>query len=52
MRMQAAILFEQGRTRPYAQTQPLVVEEVELDGPGPGELLIEVAAAGLCPSDL
>jgi alcohol dehydrogenase len=52
MRMQAAILFEQGRTRPYAQTQPLVVEEVELDGPGPGELLIEVAAAGLCHSDL
>jgi alcohol dehydrogenase len=52
MRMQAAILFEQGRPRPYAATAPLVVEEVELDGPGPGEALIEVAAAGLCHSDL
>jgi alcohol dehydrogenase len=29
-----------------------VVEEVELDPPGPGEILIEVAAAGLCHSDL
>ena len=48
MRMKAAILFEQGRPRPYADTRPLVVEEVELDPPGPGEILIEVAAAGLC----
>src|SRR5690606_22800112 len=52
MRMKAAILFEQGRKRPYAETKPLVVEEVELEGPGPGEILIEVAAAGLCHSDL
>ncbi|MBJ7252494.1 MAG: zinc-dependent alcohol dehydrogenase family protein [Acetobacteraceae bacterium] len=52
MRMKAAILFEQGRPRPYADTRPLVVEEVELDPPGPGEVLIEVAAAGLCHSDL
>ncbi len=52
MRMQAAILFEQGKPRPYATSTPLVVEEVELDGPGPGEVLIEVAAAGLCHSDL
>ncbi len=52
MRMKAAILFEQGRPRPFAKTGPLAVEEVELDGPGPGELLIEIAAAGLCHSDL
>ena len=52
MRMKAAILFEQGLPRPYADTRPLVVEEVELDPPGPGEILIEVAAAGLCHSDL
>ena len=52
MRMKAAILFEQGRPRPYAASRPLVVEEVELDGPGPGEVLIEIAAAGLCHSDL
>ncbi len=52
MRMKAAIMFEQGRPRPYAESRPLVVEEVELDPPGPGEVLIEVAAAGLCHSDL
>ena len=52
MRMRAAILFEQGKPRPYAESAPLVVEEVELDGPGPGEVLIEIAAAGLCHSDL
>ncbi|MCB4824415.1 zinc-dependent alcohol dehydrogenase family protein [Roseicella aerolata] len=52
MRMQAAIMFEQGKPRPYATSQALVIEEVELEGPGPGEVLIEVAAAGLCHSDL
>ena len=52
MRMKAAIMFEQGRPRPYAESRPLVVEEVELDPPGPGEVLIEIAAAGLCHSDL
>jgi len=52
MRIKAAILFEQGKPRPYATSRPLVVEEVELEGPGPGEMLIEVAAAGLCHSDL
>lgn len=52
MRMKAAILFEQGKPRPYATTRPLVVEEVEIDPPGPGEIMIEVAAAGLCHSDL
>ncbi len=45
-------MFEQGRPRPYAESRPLVVEEVELDPPGPGEMLVEIAAAGLCHSDL
>ena len=52
MRMQAAIMFEQGLPRPYASSNALVIEEVNLEGPGPGEVLIEVAAAGLCHSDL
>ena len=52
MRMRAAIMFKQGLPRPYAASTPLVVEDVELDGPGPGEVLIEIAAAGLCHSDL
>ena len=52
MKIRAAVLYEQGKPMPYAQSRPLVVEEVELDGPGPGEVLVEVAAAGLCHSDL
>jgi S-(hydroxymethyl)glutathione dehydrogenase/alcohol dehydrogenase len=44
MRIQAAILWE--------QAQPLMVEAAELDPPGPGEVLVEVRAAGVCHSDL
>jgi len=52
MKMKAAILFEQGLPAPYASSQPLKVEEVDLAPPGPGELLIKTGAAGLCHSDL
>jgi len=45
-------MYEQGKPAPYAQSRPLVVENIELDRPGPGEVLVEVAAAGLCHSDL
>jgi len=50
--MKAAILKEMGRSRPYANSRPLVVEDVDLDPPGPGELLIKIKATGLCHSDL
>jgi alcohol dehydrogenase len=50
--MKAAILTEMGRPRPYATSRPLVVEELTLDPPGPGELLIRIKATGLCHSDL
>jgi len=52
MRMKAAVLYEQGKTRPFASSKPFVIEQVELDPPGPGELLIEIGGAGLCHSDL
>jgi S-(hydroxymethyl)glutathione dehydrogenase / alcohol dehydrogenase len=32
--------------------QPLVVQEVELDGPGPGEVLVRLAACGVCHTDM
>jgi alcohol dehydrogenase len=41
-----------GRPRPYAQSRPLEIVELELAPPGPGELLVRVGAAGLCHSDL
>ena len=52
MRMMAAVMYQQGLPTPYAESQPFHIEEVELDGPGEGEVLVEVKAAGLCHSDL
>ncbi len=52
MKTRAALLLEMGLPRPYAESKPLVIEEVELAPPGPGEALVRVAAAGLCHSDL
>ena len=44
MRFQAAVL--------HAVDRPLVVEEVELPQPGPGEVLVRNRASGLCHTDL
>jgi len=35
-----------------AYKAPLEIEEVELDDPGPGEVLLKTAASGICHSDL
>lgn len=37
---------------PYANSKPLEIAEVELEPPGPGEVLVRLRAAGLCHSDL
>ncbi len=52
MKIRAAVLRTMGAAMPYAQSRPLSIEEVELDPPGPGEVLVRIAAAGLCHSDL
>lgn len=52
MKIRAAVLEEMGLDAPYARSRPLKVQDVDLDGPGPGEVLIRIAAAGLCHSDL
>lgn len=52
MRMTAAVMYEQGLPAPFVNSKPFRIEEVELDPPGPGEVLVEVRAAGLCHSDL
>jgi alcohol dehydrogenase len=52
MRMLAAVMYEQGLPTPYVESQPFRIEEVELEGPGEGEVLVEVRGAGLCHSDL
>ena len=52
MKTLAAVLRKIGLPSPYAESKPLSIEEVELDPPGPGEVLVRVRAAGLCHSDL
>lgn len=52
MRTTAAVLRAMGMSTPYAVFRPLVIEELELDPPGPGEVLVRIKAAGLCHSDL
>lgn len=52
MRIRAAVLNQMGTARPYAKSKPLSVETIELEEPGYGEVLIRIAAAGLCHSDL
>ena len=52
MKIRGAVLQAMGAETPYARSQPLVIEEVDLDPPGPGEVLVKIAAAGLCHSDL
>ena len=52
MKTKAAVLHEIGRPRPYAETRPLLIEDLELDPPGEGEVLVRIGAAGLCHSDL
>ena len=52
MKTQSAILWETGRPRPYQKSRPMTVEEVDLAPPGPGEVLVQIKAAGVCHSDL
>ncbi len=52
MKIKAAVLYEQGKPYPFAQSKPLVVEDLDLAPPGDDEVLVEIRAAGLCHSDL
>ena len=52
MKCRAAILRTTGAEKPYAESQPLSIEEIELDPPGPNEVLVKIAGAGVCHSDL
>jgi alcohol dehydrogenase len=52
MKIRAAVLETMGVPRPYVDSRPLVICELELEAPGPGELLVKIHTAGLCHSDL
>ena len=52
MRIRAAVLSAMNAPSPFAESRPLAIEELELQAPGPGEVLVKIKAAGLCHSDL
>lgn len=52
MKIRGAVLEEIGRPRPFAESKPISISELDLAPPGPGEVLVRIEAAGLCHSDL
>lgn len=52
MKTVAAVLRAVTEARPYTQSRPITLEEVELLPPRAGELLVRMEAAGVCHSDL
>jgi Zn-dependent alcohol dehydrogenase len=48
----AAIMVRQADPRPYAQSRPIEIAEVELDPLEYGEVQVAIASAGVCHSDL
>lgn len=52
MKCKAAVLRTVGAEMPYAESKPLSIEEIELEPPRAGEVLVKIAGAGLCHSDL
>jgi alcohol dehydrogenase len=52
MKTKVAVLRAQGLPRRYATSMPMTIEEIDLDPPGPGEVLYKIIGAGLCHSDL
>ena len=52
MRITACVVREGGAAQPFAESKPISVEEVELEGPGPNEVMVQIGGAGLCHSDL
>jgi alcohol dehydrogenase len=45
MRMRATVMYEQGLGAPFTQSKPFRIEDVELEGPGDREVLVEVRGA-------
>ncbi|WP_026929790.1 alcohol dehydrogenase catalytic domain-containing protein [Glycomyces tenuis] len=52
MQITGAVLEHCGAPAPFAKSRPVSIGPLELEPPGPGELLVRIEAAGLCHSDL
>ncbi len=52
MQIIGAVLERCGAPAPFATSRPVTIGPLELDPPGPGEILVRIEAAGVCHSDL
>lgn len=52
IRTRGVVLEKAGASRPFAVSRPLTVSDIQLEYPGPGEVLVRIEAAGICHSDL
>jgi len=52
MHVTGAVLERSGDARPYRDSAPLTISQLELEGPGSSEILVGIEAAGVCHSDL
>ena len=53
MKIKAAVIFDQGLPRLYEKSQAVKIEQqVDLSGPNENEVMVQVAAAGVCHTDL
>jgi alcohol dehydrogenase len=52
MEIVGAVLERSGAEPPFAASAPLSISRLELDAPGPGEILVRIEVAGVCHSDL
>lgn len=52
MKISGAVLERIGDARPFSTSQPICIQSLDLEAPGPGELLIKIEIASVCHSDL
>lgn len=52
MKIRGAVLTTLDAKQPYAESKPIEIQELELDPPQEGEVLLRITAAGVCHSDL
>lgn len=52
MKIRAAVLTECGRSKPYAESAPIEIRELDLAEPGQDMVRVAIEAASLCHSDL
>ncbi|EMY34112.1 Zn-dependent alcohol dehydrogenase, partial [Arthrobacter crystallopoietes BAB-32] len=50
--MRASVLYAAGLPRPYADSKPLTLEDLERPAPRRGEVAVDIACSSLCHSDL